>query len=44
MVLEGLRASYGHRPEPPTAGREGSGLGGPGAPGEPWLLVSDSPH
>lgn len=27
MVLEGLRASYGHRLEPPTARREGSGAG-----------------
>lgn len=45
MVLEGLRASSGHKPEPPhrPAGRAVGWVGwGPG--GEPWLLVSDSPH
>lgn len=44
-MLEGPRASSGHKPDPPTLpGREDSGPGGPGAVGEPWLPVSDSPH
>lgn len=43
-MLEGLRASSGHKPEPPTPQQGGQWAGWAGALGEPWLLVSDSPH